>query len=530
MIMITLCCVAGERPYHCGACGQRYTQGHLLKAHIRSRHGAEMAFYNMDKRSDSVRCRRALNASRLDHTGAPPTTGIKEDKIRFLLEAAEAARGGGGSAAPRPAAAGFGGVPAPGMSLGQYVSALSSCLPGAAGAGGGGGMRPLLWNPISQAAAAAFQQALPHDGLTSHAALLSSLAAAPVQNTASTIPPPQSVPDRSILNSLLASYATGAPLFSINGLSTTGGTVTAASSAETPGPYQLPRQPLPSDGPTAGPQDLSMSAAARDASSSSESASRRGVETGADTSFLSAAAYAGGSKLAAGSPAAIRADGYPVSGTPDGLRAEATRLRASDVVGQWAAGVKREAADEAEQATDLSVRGGGGGAAAGEMRRHHQSVPDDAFTGGGTVDLSTRISDRKPRHVLPPADLTAGDVVDRSGHSRPAASDLPRADMVDRLQAPPPGHSRPATDLSRGPAQDSTEEDTVVSCRPGCGEAAGSSCPHLAKLRELRRNVYRMLSVFTPYLDVSGAGIGDFDDDAVDDFLHEVIYSSKLDQ
>ena len=161
----------GERPYHCGACGQRYTQGHLLKAHIRSRHGAEMAYYNMDKRSDGVRCRRSLSAaSRLDSLPPAPgliAAGLKEDKIRFLLEAAEAVRGAG-SSAPRPAVP----PPAPhgpfaGLSLGQYVNALSSCLPGSPG------LRPLLWNQPFQA------MAPPRgDGVTSHAALLSTLAAA----------------------------------------------------------------------------------------------------------------------------------------------------------------------------------------------------------------------------------------------------------------------------------------------------------------------------------------------------------------
>lgn len=51
----------GERPYHCGACGQRYTQGHLLKSHIRSRHAGNLRFYNLDKRSDSTRGRKSLD-------------------------------------------------------------------------------------------------------------------------------------------------------------------------------------------------------------------------------------------------------------------------------------------------------------------------------------------------------------------------------------------------------------------------------------------------------------------------------------
>ena len=52
-------------------------------------------------------------------------------------------------------------------------------------------------------------------------------------------------------------------------------------------------------------------------------------------------------------------------------------------------------------------------------------------------------------------------------------------------------------------------------------------CPYLKQLKELRRNVYRMLRVFTPYL-----GVGDVSDceaGSIDEFLHEVIYS-KLDE
>ena len=128
---------------------------------------------------------------------------------------------------------------------------------------------------------------------------------------------------------------------------------------------------------------------------------------------------------------------------------------------------------EAEEATDLSVRGS-------ETSERCLTVPDATV---GSVDLS-RDADHKPT-PRSAADLT-GDVVDRQGGSR--------------------GAGKPVC----------------------CGDDV--SCPHLLKLKELRRNVYRMLSVFTPYLDVAGAGIADVEADAVDDFLHEVIYSSKLDQ
>jgi hypothetical protein len=193
---------AGERPYHCGACGQRYTQGHLLKAHIRSRHGSEMAYYNMDKRSDGVRCRRALNAIRAAAavhavSGGPSPqvnhgssggvgsngggSGAKEDKIRFLLEAAEATRnnqqqqqhpvpGATSSSLVQQASMAAPGGPFSAMALGQYVSALSNCLPppqqhqipisagGVVGPPPGLVRGPLIWTPstnMSLAAAAA---------------------------------------------------------------------------------------------------------------------------------------------------------------------------------------------------------------------------------------------------------------------------------------------------------------------------------------------------------------------------------------
>ena len=66
----------GERPYHCGLCGQRYTQGHLLKSHIRSKHGGNMEFYNLDKKSDSTRGRKSLD---------PKQEGKTNDKISTLL-------------------------------------------------------------------------------------------------------------------------------------------------------------------------------------------------------------------------------------------------------------------------------------------------------------------------------------------------------------------------------------------------------------------------------------------------------------
>ena len=401
----------------------------------------------MDKRSDGVRCRRSLSASnRLvpSSTGAIINPGLKEDKIRFLLEAAEAARGGGGgssasrTAVPPPPSPG----PFAGMSLGQYVSALSSCLPGTTG------IRPMMWNPAQPF------QALPHNGVTSHAALLSSLAAAPlqsVQNITST--PAQAVPDRSILNSLLASYATGSPLFSINGLSGSGQPGLSSADAVGSSPIRFPSSEV-----SPVPQDLSMTASSKDKPEGASDTTNTCSTIGDTKDFTSE------------SPLPC-------------LNNQPTDFRASDGCPQWkdgpaTFGVTSPIKQEVEVATDLSLHSL---ETSERGYRKSQTVPSRV---DGTVDLSSRaVVDRKS---LVPISGPARNLEAYSGDSRLAGN------------------------------------------REFCCEDA--TCPHLQKLKELRRNVYRMLSVFTPYLDVAGAGIADVEADAVDDFLHEVIYSSKLDQ
>lgn len=424
-----------------------------------------MAYYNMDKRSDGVRCRRSLSAAnRLDPSSTPGllSSGLKEDKIRFLLEAAEAARGGGGGpSTPRPAVP----PPAPpgpfaGMSLGQYVNALSSCLPSKAW------IRPLLWSPAQPF------QPLPHDGVTSHAALLSTLAAAPLQSVQdSTSTPAQGIPDRSMMNSLLASFATGSPLFSINGLSSKD--TAGPGSADVVGTSLLR---YPSSEGLAVPQDLSMSGA-RTGSDSKCS----GSETDADSKFLSSVTTTLGTEYPS-KDGLIRSPGQREAA----FTGKPADFRASDNGAEWPGGLPVVGAVSAlkqeDEATDLSVR------SAEASFNGYQKSPGVLDATVGTVDLSSRGVDRKPR-VSSPRPITNGDggPFDRPGDYKTAGSS-------------------------------------------GCCGDNAATCPHLLKLKELRRNVYRMLSVFTPYLDVAGAGIADVEADAVDDFLHEVIYSSKLDQ
>jgi len=403
-----------------------------------------MAYYNMDKRSDGARCRRSLTStSRLDPISTVNPAGLKEDKIRFLLEAAEAARGGGTETRlPVPAAPSG---PFVGMSLGQYVNALSSCLPV------GAGIRPLLWNANQPF------QTPPHDALTSHAALLPSLAAAstpPVQSITSTTSLP--VPDRSLINSLLASYATGSPLFSIGGLQYGNGRSGSPNVVGT-----SPVRCFSSESPTA-PQDLSMSV---------QNTSDTRLTESEITDFLAATTPSFvSSSLASG--------GHTSAELANGSLSRRERTEGSvQLSNGWHVKI------EDEEATDLSVKN----VKTSEITYQKSGMVPDATA--GTVDLSARAAERKP-------------------------TPCPNVD-----QKPDPASLQMAPGDSR----------LIGYIRSGCCDD-DAGCPHLLKLKELRRNVYRMLSVFTPYLDVAGAGIADVEADGVDRFLHEVIYSSKLDQ
>ncbi len=73
------------------------------------------------------------------------------------------------------------------------------------------------------------------------------------------------------------------------------------------------------------------------------------------------------------------------------------------------------------------------------------------------------------------------------------------------------------------------QRQTEVSSNKPCGGSkscgsSASSCPHLKKLKDLRRNVFHMLSTFTPDLSYEN-GINCETED-VDELLYEVIYSN----
>lgn len=76
--------------------------------------------------------------------------------------------------------------------------------------------------------------------------------------------------------------------------------------------------------------------------------------------------------------------------------------------------------------------------------------------------------------------------------------------------------------------EDDGDNDDVTEC---CRHD-DVTCPHLVKLKSLRQNVYRMLKVFTPYLMTSSSArdLDNVERDELDQFLHEVIFSSQLNE
>jgi len=660
----TVLVYSGERPYHCGACGQRYTQGHLLKAHIRSRHGSEMAYYNMDKRSDGVRCRRALNAIRAAaaaHTtvpGASPQThhgpsangagagsGIKEDKIRFLLEAAEASRNNQHqqlqhhpavsgplttALVPQGPMAGTG--PFGGMSLGQYVTALSNCLPqqhqqhpvpisGSSIIGPQSGFvrGPLIWTPsmnmslaaaaasaglvggpAAAAAAAAFQSSQRQQqqfqnqqrssttsdaglAMTSHAALLSSLAATPFQPTSghdsvdqkrsavvmsASVQRTTATTDSSLLSSLLqtAPYG-GAGMIGNAGLRFA---LPSASATNESSSSPSRRRGRTSYSDRQSPEDLSTGGSRRrvedDDHEQAVAAATSMMTPMMMMSFLSnhkrqmtnspspvdrrlvnehstvASRPEDGRGTPSNAEGALNLVATSATSPYDGSASHRTQsAKAADRHGENGStknGGEKERMET--EATDLSARSGNKRACnlSDKMQNSHASrspttpaavqrrsspvisasalQTDDVEVTGTELDLSqSKVRQEQPETL--PKIAEDDDYDDRSSSSSSSGSEnyLQRSSTRDKLIT---------SVKNKKMARDVTS--CCASTDPSIG---GAVCPHLTKLRQLRRNVYRMLSVFTPYLDVAGVGgVADVEADSVDDFLHEVIYSSKL--
>ena len=161
-------------------------------------------------------------------------------------------------------------------------------------------------------------------------------------------------------------------------------------------------------------------------------------------------------------------------------------------------------------------------------------------------DLPTHMLDTKPKLVsLPtpplstPAEETGSAPQDLTTRRNP-----PPLEKVD-LPPPPPlingaGHelstgtdSEPTLspqqphDMTPSPQTDQDDAMDLQTSDQNLDDCQPANCLYAQQLRQLRKNVLRMLSVFTPDLSVDN-GI-DYETDQVDRLLHEVIYSNMED-
>lgn len=518
--------LTGERPYHCGACGQRYTQGHLLKAHIRSRHGADMRFYNMDKRTDGMRCRRLLGAKLLGGGG-------KEDRIRFLLQAAEAARQHPSPPPPRPM---FGGMIPPGLN--QYMNVLS-CLPN--------GMRPMLWPSLSLSTApgsllgsSGFQSTPLQNGMPSHAALLSSLAA-PLSLTGG----------KMLQTNDIGSKATGGSILS-SMLALPSSTMSfQAIKTENFPDDQIPRATASSPERSSGAQksfcapvmsSLDFSAMPEDLTTTRRSTTNKesSCKSPDKDKFLPAQSLDFGQ--------------YPFSHPTSSslsLGGDCENISATDLSSRDSAKVKDTVANQSSSDSKVLFP------SSSSTRCFVDKSDNNGLHGINPSQLAslapdeqqlllswnnTRLASFLARSELFPSSSQSSYMSFVKPPLYPSHSDSVHGQLQHNTKSPSPtdaektiiqelpshdGHDQAAAEVDQSKLDNAKP---LSQCHSTCAESGNqckeSCCPYLKKLKDLRRNVYRMLCVFTPYLGV--ADINDYEADSIDEFLHEVIYS-KLD-
>ncbi|KAK2153984.1 hypothetical protein LSH36_280g03030 [Paralvinella palmiformis] len=416
----------GERPYHCGACGQRYTQGHLLKSHIRSRHGGNMEFYNLEKKSDSTRGRKSLDMKHEALLGMHH----KQDKISALLQAAA------GSAA---AAISPGHPPGPmshmpkfgsGLLSQQYMNSLSYFSP----------LRPMMSSPMQQ--------------------LPSSLLGSPRFFSFGSLGTPSSFPQS--LPSLMPSLNPGLPMLSSQS--------------------NLPTSSAASD-------NFKKTIEAMDLKPKMNMLNPSSRMSGLSPSML-------------GLQVPIRLPDIPNFGSIQPKAPASLQLLPQDLTTKKSPAE----ADVPEQLTSKSHM---------TMNQMSLSEPQDLSNPRyGMVSGSSPARPQESDSATIPSPSCEGSKSPYEAHRKHDTESLVSKSWPDigmDQDTPPP----------------SDEEELVKESNPikhDKHECNGDNCPHLKKLKDLRRNVFRMLSVFTPDLSVEN-GISSETED-VDELLYEVIYTN----
>lgn len=490
-----------------------------------------MRFYNMDKRTDGMRCRRLLGAKLL---GGGSGAGGKEDRIRFLLQAAEAARRHPSPPPPRPM---FGGMLPPGLN--QYMNVLS-CLPN--------GMRPMLWPSLSLSAApggllgcSGFQSNPLQNGMPSHAALLSSLAA-PLSLTGGNKLGPQTndigpkATSASILSSMLALPSSTMSFQAIKTEDFSDDQVlraVASSPERSNGTQKSFCAPAASLDFSAMPEDLTTT---RRASTNKESSSKSPEK---DRIIQGQSLDYGQYSLSHATSSLSLSLGENISATDLSSRDGAN---AKDTVACRSGGDSKVIFPSSSSTRCLVDKSDSSGLRGVNPSQVASLSADDqqlllswnntrlaSFLARSELFPSSSqfssLSFVKPSLFPSQADSVVHGQKMHLNTKSPSSTDAEKA-IIQELSSQD-DHDKAAGEVDRSKPDDGKP---LSQCHSTCAESGNqckeSSCPYLKKLKDLRRNVYRMLCVFTPYLGV--ADINDYEADSIDEFLHEVIYS-KLD-
>ena len=443
-INVFLCCLctSGERPYHCGACGQRYTQGHLLKSHIRSRHAGNMELYNLEKKSDSTRGRKSLD---IKHE----LLGVhhKQDKISALLQAAAANSS----------------VGAMGGSPGQAPGSLSHLQKY-----GGGLLTPQYMNSLSY-----FSSLRPMMGS------------------------PMSNPMSSLSGGLLGSPR----FFNLGGLSTPNGF------PQTPSSLLHPLNPAMSL--------LNSPANGLSSSSASESLQKtmKALDMKPKISMLSPNHLPAMAASMSGSGLHIPIKMPDMLGMPGMMGFQPKMPIVPHQASPQDLTTKKSPA-EADVPENLPV---------GKHLMFPGSVSEPQDLSYPRYGLVSGASPARPQEfdsaTIPSPSLDSTQSPFESSYKLDTEALLKKSwpHLGMEHDTPPPSDEE---ELVKDGSSIDMEEISHVDKH----ECNGSNCPHLQKLKDLRRNVFRMLSVFTPDLSFEN-GISSETED-VDELLYEVIYTN----
>ena len=484
--------ISGERPYHCGLCGQRYTQGHLLKSHIRSRHGGNMEFYNLDKKSDSTRGRKSLD---------PKQEGKTNDKISSLLAQHAGMPNNKMNPLLPPFLGGMAPFPLrPLMQAGMPPLGMPANLP--PNLIGGPRMFSLPGMPggnaglLSQMPARSISQAMQ---MHLHMPPLNSVAGDSMQG----LKIPLKVPEMSYGHDELLKLKVRKEMSPLKSF------------------HNIKQEPLSSVRRTSADDDMAPEDLSTGRKTMSPDSGIRSPAT--PTSENHASLPVGGSDRS----------------SPKMDRSYSPKSRTANSPGSITRGVttspRLETSMAGSPATPMERAESPEGTPVGRSSTPMSAIPSHlsdadrlspkSERASVTPDRLSSLSDRHftPERMTPEMLLAAAGMPGRMPMPYPAyIQALARGELMDMSPSP-----EPVTHLEKSYLQSPTDRkksQKASEYHQHSDKCNSETCPHASKLRKLRKNIMRMLSVLSPELGVDGCL--DYNTDEVDEMLHEVIYSN----